>query len=453
MALQFSDIAVESTATTGTGTLSLGGAVQGYLGFAAAGITSGNSVPYQIINGTQRETGWGVFTNAATDTLTRVADWSTDGEGVELTLSGTSIVSIGPIASLFTLGAGTGINADLLDSKTTGTSGNAVALLDGANTWSALQTNSLAGNTARFVNTTDNDSVQVARFEGDRATPTAGDAGYVSYDLSDNGGAQTEISRFTWTATDIANGSEDGTCTWHLMEAGTLSSKLHMTSAVLRPFTDDTIALGQSNRSWSDLFLASGGTVHFANTDWVATHTTGILTVGTGDLRVTTAGTNAASAVTVGGTQTLTNKLLAFPATQNSSADANTLDDYEEGTWTPAITFGGAAVALTYSVQTGAYTKIGNSVRVSGQITITSNGTSSGQCNITGFPFTNAASTGMPLRMDGTAATTSGGVDGTMSAGDIIMIPTEAVTGNSAALTEASVLDGTVFYLGGVYYV
>ncbi|MEK7140631.1 MAG: hypothetical protein AAB815_02480, partial [Patescibacteria group bacterium] len=37
-------------------------------------------------------------------------------------------------------------------------------------------------------------------------------------------------------------------------------------------------------------------------------HSTGLLTMGTGDLRVTTAGTNTASVVTVGGTQTITNK-------------------------------------------------------------------------------------------------------------------------------------------------
>src|SRR5262245_1079228 len=35
---------------------------------------------------------------------------------------------------------------------------------------------------------------------------------------------------------------------------------------------------------------------------------------------------------------TAKNGQLPFPALQNSSADANTLDDYEEGTWTPTIT-------------------------------------------------------------------------------------------------------------------
>lgn len=79
------------------------------------------------------------------------------------------------------------------------------------------------------------------------------------------------------------------------------------------PVSNDGAALGTTALQWSDLFLASGGVLSFANTDWVATHTTGILTVGTGDLRVTTAGTNSASVVTVGGTQTLTAKTLTSP--------------------------------------------------------------------------------------------------------------------------------------------
>ena len=73
---------------------------------------------------------------------------------------------------------------------------------------------------------------------------------------------------------------------------------------------DDTAALGDATHGFSDLFLASGAVINFANSDVIATHSTGVLTLGTGDLRITTAGTNAASVVTVGGTQTLTNKTL-----------------------------------------------------------------------------------------------------------------------------------------------
>ena len=85
------------------------------------------------------------------------------------------------------------------------------------------------------------------------------------------------------------------------------------------PSATDTVTLGSSTLMFSDLFLASGAVINI-NADWIATHSTGILTVGTGDLRVTTAGTNTASVVTVGGTQTLTSKTLTSPTLTTPSA-------------------------------------------------------------------------------------------------------------------------------------
>ncbi|MFQ5880561.1 MAG: hypothetical protein ACE5IZ_10365, partial [Dehalococcoidia bacterium] len=79
---------------------------------------------------------------------------------------------------------------------------------------------------------------------------------------------------------------------------------------------------------------------------------------------------------------------VAFPATQSASANANTLDDYEEGTWTPAITFGGNAVGVTYSGQEARYTKIGRLVTIDCQMTLSSKGSSTGAALITGLPFT-----------------------------------------------------------------
>ena len=84
--------------------------------------------------------------------------------------------------------------------------------------------------------------------------------------------------------------------------------------------TDDGAAIGDATHNFSDLFLASGALVNFANGNAVITHSSGILTVSTGDLRVTTAGTNSASAVTVGGTQTLTSKTLTSPTLTTPSA-------------------------------------------------------------------------------------------------------------------------------------
>ena len=74
------------------------------------------------------------------------------------------------------------------------------------------------------------------------------------------------------------------------------------------------------------------------------------------------------------------------------TAAANALDDYEEGTWTMGVSFGGASVGVTYGANTGTYTKIGRQVTVNGGLVLTSKGSSTGGANITGLPF--AISTG-----------------------------------------------------------
>ena len=58
----------------------------------------------------------------------------------------------------------------------------------------------------------------------------------------------------------------------------------------------------------------------------------------------------------------LTGGQITFPAAQSASADANTLDDYEEGTFTPSQG-GGLTVVGTFS-SSGVYTKIGRQVTI-----------------------------------------------------------------------------------------
>lgn len=84
-----------------------------------------------------------------------------------------------------------------------------------------------------------------------------------------------------------------------------------------------------------------------------------------------------------------------FPAAQNASADANTLDDYEEGTWTPAVTYATPGTSsVSYTVQLGDYTKVGRDVRIScninGTLTL---GTGSGGLRVSGLPFAPGGST------------------------------------------------------------
>jgi hypothetical protein len=93
--------------------------------------------------------------------------------------------------------------------------------------------------------------------------------------------------------------------------------------------------------------------------------------------------------ITSAGVLDLNQGQIKFPATQVPSADANTLDDYEEGTWTPTISFGGASVGVTYAAgRAGQYTKIGRQVTVTAYILLTSKGSSTGAARISGLPFT-----------------------------------------------------------------
>ena len=106
---------------------------------------------------------------------------------------------------------------------------------------------------------------------------------------------------------------------------------------------------------------------------------TGDATVSTGNLVI---GTNG--------------KGIDFSANADSSATgasttSELLDDYEEGTWTPAFgRNGGTQPSVVYSEQVGSYTKVGNMVFLTGDMGITSISIpSNGTLTITGMPFTN----------------------------------------------------------------
>jgi hypothetical protein len=78
---------------------------------------------------------------------------------------------------------------------------------------------------------------------------------------------------------------------------------------------------------------------------------------------------------------------ITFPATQNGSSDANTLDDYEEGTWTPTV-FIGATQVTSYHFQVGTYTKVGRIVHANCWVRVNVKGAATGSVSIQGLPFT-----------------------------------------------------------------
>jgi hypothetical protein len=115
-----------------------------------------------------------------------------------------------------------------------------------------------------------------------------------------------------------------------------------------------------------------------------------VTTEGTGRLTVDSSGRTLLGGVTAnanGGVLQLSSGI-TFPATQVAASDANTLDDYEEGTWTPSV--GGNA---TYNSRSGTYTKIGRFVHVTAIISINTLGTGS-STTITGLPFISAGGLG-----------------------------------------------------------
>jgi hypothetical protein len=120
-----------------------------------------------------------------------------------------------------------------------------------------------------------------------------------------------------------------------------------------------------------------GGSVDFGADDTLAS-TAIFRTASTERMRITNAGVVE-----------LAQGQIKFPVTQVASADPNTLDDYEEGTWTMGLAFGGASVDIVYGNQTAYYTKIGRQVTVNGYMYLTNKGTSTGAATITGLPFTN----------------------------------------------------------------
>ena len=133
-----------------------------------------------------------------------------------------------------------------------------------------------------------------------------------------------------------------------------------------------------------DWAAAGGGTALTGSTNNTVTTVTGAdaiqgeanltfdgtdLTVGTGDIVFSTAGKGICLGVT-------------------SNTDANTLDDYEEGTWTPDFQgTGGSAGASATSAGQATYTKIGRLVTFQADCAWTNQGSWTGNAVLTGLPF------------------------------------------------------------------
>jgi hypothetical protein len=103
-------------------------------------------------------------------------------------------------------------------------------------------------------------------------------------------------------------------------------------------------------------------------------------------------GTTTVDVLSVTGAATGTDLTLSGGLYVGGAVAANYLDDYETGTWTPALEFGNASVGMTYTAaRDGFYTKVGNLVNASCYFVLTSKGTSTGTAKIKDLPFTSTS--------------------------------------------------------------
>ena len=145
----------------------------------------------------------------------------------------------------------------------------------------------------------------------------------------------------------------------------------------------------------------------------------------------------------------------------DASGNVNTLDDYEEGTFTPVwVSASGTLGTINYTNQVGKYTKIGNAVTVTisfynGSFAV---GTGSGTLKVTGLPFTAGAKSSLALgdtRLFGGDNPTEAEVDN--GAVTVTLYYRDAADGANTALQTADAATGTgafnLITLSGTYFV
>ena len=150
---------------------------------------------------------------------------------------------------------------------------------------------------------------------------------------------------------------------------------------------------------------------------------------------------------------------ISFSQTNSSATGATatgtTLSHYEEGTWTPNLLLGGSNTGITFSTQSGTYTRVGNVVNYWFSLALTSKGSQTGVITIDDLPFNNqSAGTGAGnfTYIKNVAGTnweksfhlTLGGSDDKLYA--------RYINGTSfAGLADTDITNTTIMYGGGSY--
>jgi len=175
----------------------------------------------------------------------------------------------------------------------------------------------------------------------------------------------------------------NGQTSLSLIPNGTVS-----TSATASQVTfEDKDSIATGNGSNGAIGIIQDGPVFFSS-NIRGTGTYRAMVFNTGGSESLRLSATSKAVILAGGSTSANGTGITFPATQSASSDPNTLDDYEEGTWTPTYGAQGSNPTVTYNIQAGRYIKIGKLVWFSINLSTNSFSGGSGAIVIDGWPFT-----------------------------------------------------------------
>jgi len=342
------------------------------------------------VNGYLTSTDWNTFNGKGSGSVTSVAQSFTGGL---ISVAGSPITTSGTLALTV---AGTSGGIPYFTSTSTWASSAALAagslvLGGGGGATPATTTTGTGVVTALGVNTGTAGAFVVNG--GALGTPSSGTVtnltGTASININGTVGATTPT---TGSFTTLATGStvtfsntsgagpifnstsaSGGFATWQ--RSGVAKAYFGAGLQLIGTLTADDFAIDA--RAGNLALMAGGAIIGLASSTGLAV---------TGKLSATTGAAVGGATPGAGG--------LAFPATAVAVADVNTLDDYEEGTWTPTLSFTTPGnLSVTYIRNVGSYKKIGAQVIANCSIVTATftHTTASGNATITTLPFTTAA--------------------------------------------------------------
>jgi hypothetical protein len=129
---------------------------------------------------------------------------------------------------------------------------------------------------------------------------------------------------------------------------------------------------------------------------------------------------------------------------------------YVTGTYTPSLTFGGAAVDMTFGARAGDYVRIGRLVMWTATITLTAKGSSTGAAKITGLPFAKGATAGVGNPVSVAYYDTMTGLTsplfGIVDNGATTVSLFDGGAAAAASVDEGNFNDTTTIQVGGSYF-